>query len=204
MRQPRKERAPVTSQPLLIGVAQRLKECLRANDTIARLGGGEFSILLDGIHEAGDAIRMAERIHRHLEAPFNLTQQSGHEVCASTSIGIALNTAHYEDPAHLLRDADTALCRAKEQGRARYQIFDKAMHTKVVARLQLENELRRAIERQEFVVHYQPIIALKSGRIAGFEALARWQSPERGLVPPAGAACGVHSRGRRKRPHRVH
>ncbi|MBW3635275.1 MAG: EAL domain-containing protein [Armatimonadetes bacterium] len=169
---------------LLMGVAQRLQECLRTNDTIARLGGDEFSILLDNIHEAGDAIRVAERIQRDLGAPFALVEQSEQEVRASASIGIALSTTHYDDPAHLLRDADTALYRAKEQGRARYEMFDTAMHTKVVARLQLENELRRAIERQEFVVHYQPIIALESGRIAGFEALARWQSPQRGLVPP--------------------
>ncbi len=169
---------------LLVGVAQRLQECLRTNDSIARLGGDEFIILLDGIREEGDAMRVAERIERDLDAPFQLGEQDGQEVRVSASIGIALSASQYDQPAHLVRDADTALYRAKEQGRARYEMFDQAMHTKVVARLQLENELRRAIERHEFVVHYQPIIALNSGRIVGFEALARWQSPERGLVPP--------------------
>jgi diguanylate cyclase (GGDEF)-like protein len=169
---------------LLVGVAQRLQHCLRVNDTIARLGGDEFIILLDGLHEPDDAIRVAERIQHDLSAPFDLLEQGGQEVRVSASIGIALSTSGYDQPAHLVRDADTALYRAKEQGRARYEMFDAEMHIRVVARLQLENDLRRAIERREFVVHYQPIIALQSGRIVGFEALVRWQSPDRGLVPP--------------------
>ncbi len=170
---------------LLVGVAGRLQTCLRSNDTIARFGGDEFCILLDSIREEGDAIRVAERIQRDLAQPFHLMDQSNQEVTVSSSIGIVLSTGDYEQPAQLLRDADTALYRAKEHGRSRYEMFDTEMHLKVVERLNLETELRRAIERHEFVVHYQPIVALESGRIVGFEALARWQSPERGLVSPA-------------------
>jgi EAL domain-containing protein (putative c-di-GMP-specific phosphodiesterase class I) len=168
-----------------------LETCLRSGDTVAhlgeghtlgRLGGDEFIILLDDIKHASDATRVAERIGKELMSPFNIT---GQEVFTTASIGIALSTTGYERPEALLQDADTALNRAKMLGKARYEIFDAKMRASTVARLQLEAELRRAIERQEFQNYYQPIISLDTGRIKGFEALVRWQHPTRGLVSPA-------------------
>jgi EAL domain-containing protein (putative c-di-GMP-specific phosphodiesterase class I) len=117
-----------------------------------------------------------------LKLPFNL---DGHEVFTTASIGIALSNNRYETAEAVLRDADTAMYRAKAEGKARYEVFDMVMHARVVALLQLENDLRRAIEREEFCLHYQPIVALTDGRVTGFEALVRWQHPERGLVQPA-------------------
>lgn len=167
---------------LLIAIAQRLKVCLRAEDMVARLGGDEFAILLHKINNASDAINVVKRIQEKLTLPFNL---NGQEVFASTSVGIALSTDGYEQPEDLLRDADTAMYRAKALGRARYEVFDTPMHDHVVTLLQLETNLQRAIERQEFRTYYQPIVSLETGRITGFEALVRWQHPVRGLLTPA-------------------
>ena len=167
---------------LLIAIARQLESCLRAGDTVARLGGDEFAILLNDIEHFDDAIRVAERVLRELKLPFNL---DGHEVFTTASIGIALSNNRYETAEAVLRDADTAMYRAKAEGKARYEVFDMVMHARVVALLQLENDLRRAIEREEFCLHYQPIVALTDGRVTGFEALVRWQHPERGLVQPA-------------------
>jgi diguanylate cyclase (GGDEF)-like protein len=167
---------------LLIGIARRLEACLRPGDTVARLGGDEFAILLDEIRDVGDATRVAERIHRKLTLPFQL---DGHEVFTTASIGIAISASHYEQPDDLLRDADMAMYRAKALGKARHEMFDAEMHTRAVAILQMDSELRRAVERQEFLVHYQPIVSLASGQITGVEALLRWQHPERGLVFPS-------------------
>jgi PAS domain S-box/diguanylate cyclase (GGDEF) domain len=167
---------------LLIAIARRLNSCLRPGDTVARLGGDEFTIMLDDVKDLGDATRVAERIQQELTIPFNL---SGQEVFISTSIGIALSATGYDRPEDVLRDADTAMYRAKSLGKARHEVFDKAMHARAVALLQLETDLRRAIERQEFKLYYQPTVSLKTGRILGFEALIRWQHPERGLVLPA-------------------
>ncbi|MEO1133510.1 MAG: EAL domain-containing protein, partial [Cyanobacteria bacterium J06639_1] len=166
---------------LLQAFAERLQGCVRDRDNIARLGGDEFAILLDRIGQEKEATAIADRIQTALTEPFDL---GGRDVFVSTSIGIALNTTGYERIEALLRDADTAMYHAKASGKARYAIFDSDMHVQAVNRLHLENDLRRAIEREEFVVHYQPIVELRSGRIAGFEALIRWQHPERGLVPP--------------------
>jgi len=166
---------------LLITIARRLEGHLRPTDTVARLGGDEFAVLLDGLEDEGDAIRIAERVQEELIAPFNL---GGHEVFTTASIGIALNVPGYEHPESVLRDADTAMYRAKEKGKARYELFDADMHARAVERLRLENDLRRAVERGEFHVYYQPIVSLDSDRVAGFEALIRWGHPERGLVPP--------------------
>jgi predicted signal transduction protein with EAL and GGDEF domain len=171
-------------------VANRLEKCLRSTDTVARLGetftvarlgGDEFTILLDDIKETADADRAAERLMTSLTAPFVL---AGKEVFTSVSIGIALSNVVYEQPEEMLRDADTAMYRAKSLGKARYEVFDADMRASVMARLQLETDLRRAIEREEFRNFYQPIVALESGHVVGFEALLRWQHPTRGLVGP--------------------
>lgn len=167
---------------LLIAMARRLESCTREVDMVARLGGDEFAILLDGIANGAEATNMARRIQEKLQSPFNL---SGHEVFTTTSIGIALSSTGYDHPEAMLRDADTAMYRAKGQGKACYEVFDKGMHTHAVYVLQMENDLRRAIDREELRVYYQPIVSLDSGQLAGFEALIRWQHPERGFINPA-------------------
>lgn len=172
---------------LLVALVQRLEACTRPGDTIARLGGDEFTILLDNINEIGDATWIAERLQKELAVPFNL---SGHEVFTTASIGIASGGVDgacgsgYDRPEELLRDADTAMYRAKILGKARHEIFDTDMHTHAVALLELETDLRRAIEHQEFQVYYQPIVELKTSKIIGFEALVRWQHPDHGLISP--------------------
>jgi diguanylate cyclase (GGDEF)-like protein/PAS domain S-box-containing protein len=167
---------------LLIATARRLQGCLHTGDTIARLGGDEFTVLLDDIREVADATRIAERIQKQLSMPFDI---NGHEVFTTASIGIALSSSGYERPEDLLRDADTAMYRAKAMGKARYEVFDSAMRDRAVARLQLETDLRRALEREEFLVYYQLIVSLEDGRISGCEALLRWQHPTRGLISPS-------------------
>ncbi|HEX5735266.1 MAG TPA: EAL domain-containing protein [Blastocatellia bacterium] len=167
---------------LLIAIARRLEVCLRDGDTIARLGGDEFTILLDGIKDYGDARRVAERVKEVLEQPFGL---AGRELFITASVGIKYSCGGDEKPEDLLRDADTAMYSAKALGKAQYQIFDARMHAHALTLLQTESDLRRAIEREELRVDYQPIVALKSGRICGFEALVRWRHPERGLISPS-------------------
>lgn len=166
---------------LLVELARRLKSCLRPGDVVARLGGDEFTVLLDDIRDVSDATRVAERILNELQMPFDL---GGHEAFTTASIGIALSTAGHDLPEHVLRDADTAMYRAKVRGKARYEMFDEAMHARAVAQLKLETDLRRALTRNELRVQYQPIVELASGVIMGFEALVRWEHPERGLVSP--------------------
>jgi diguanylate cyclase (GGDEF)-like protein/PAS domain S-box-containing protein len=166
---------------LLVAIARRLERCVRPGDTVARLGGDEFTVLLDDITDASDATRVADRIQRELQLPFNI---SGQEVFTSASIGIALSKSGYERPDDLLRDADIAMYRAKALGKARYEMFDAEMHALAVSQLQLETDLRRALDREEFRVHYQPIYSLSHGKILGFEALVRWQHPQRGSILP--------------------
>src|SRR6185295_3416524 len=166
---------------LLTAIARRLETCVRPGDTVARLGGDEFTILLDDMRDLADAVQVADRILDQTSKPFLL---EGNEVFATVSIGIAPG-ADYEKPDDLLRDADTAMYRAKERGKNCYEVFDSAMHSRAVARLQLETDLRKAIERKEFRVYYQPIVSLLTNSLVGFEALVRWQHPQRGLVPPA-------------------
>jgi diguanylate cyclase (GGDEF)-like protein len=166
---------------LLVETARRLERCSRPSDTVARLGGDEFAVLLDGLDSDCDAMRVAERVQEELMRPFHL---GGHEVYTAASIGITLSTHGYEDPENVLRDADTAMYRAKEKGKARYELFDAEMHADALARLRLENDLRRAVEHGEFEVYYQPVVALSTGRLSGFEALVRWRHPERGIVGP--------------------
>lgn len=166
---------------LLVAIADRLAHCLNSNDTIARLGGDEFVILLEDVRDKNSVILIAEQIHQELSLPFNL---EGHEVFTAASIGIAFGSKSYVRPEELLRDADTAMYHAKEQGRGRYEIFNSGMHIHAVALLQLETDLRRALERQELLLHYQPIVSLRTKQIVGFEALLRWNHPKRGMVSP--------------------
>ena len=166
---------------LLVAIARRLERCVRPGDTVARLGGDEFTVLLDDIQDASDATRIADRIQRDLNMPFNI---SGQEVFTSASIGIALSGSAYERPDDLLRDADIAMYRAKALGKARYEVFDAEMHARAVTQLQLETDLRRALDREEFRIHYQPVFSLLTGHVIGFEALVRWHHPQRGVVLP--------------------
>jgi diguanylate cyclase (GGDEF)-like protein/PAS domain S-box-containing protein len=166
---------------LLVEISWRLRKSLRAGDTVARLGGDEFAILLRDMEEPGEAARVAHRIHAELARPFEI---GGNEVYTTASIGIVLSTIGFTRPEDFLRAADTAMYRAKARGRGHHEVFDQEMHARVMQTLQLENDLRRAVERDEVIVHYQPIIALDTGHVSGFEALARWRHPERGLISP--------------------
>ncbi|MEH2409797.1 EAL domain-containing protein [Nostoc sp.] len=166
---------------LLTALARILENCLRAGDTVARLGGDEFTILLDNLSNIDDVITVVERIHQALTSAFKL---SGNEVFTTVSIGIALSNPSYNLPEELLRDADIAMYHAKALGKARHQIFDSTMYSQVTKLLELEMALRRAVERREFLIHYQPIVLLETYKIIGFEALVRWQHPEHGLVFP--------------------
>ena len=166
---------------LLVAIARRLRKMMRPGDTVARLGGDEFAVLINAVEAPSDATRISERIHDELSRPFDL---EGHEVFTTASIGIAMGTTDYDRPEDLLRDADTAMYRAKSLGKNRHSIFDQQMHERAVELLQLETDLRRGVDRDEFCLHYQPIISLARGEIEGFEALVRWQHPERGLVYP--------------------
>ena len=167
---------------LLVAFAERLERTLRPIDTLARFGGDEFAILLSGMTDATDAVRVAQRISEELSQPFVLDKNSAF---ATASIGIALSSTGYDRPDDILRDADIAMYRAKENGKARYEVFDHGMHARAVSRLQLESDLRHAIDMKEFSVYYQPIVCLQTGRLAGVEALVRWNHPRRGLVEPA-------------------
>jgi diguanylate cyclase (GGDEF)-like protein len=166
---------------LLILVARRLEGCIRQTDLVARFGGDEFAILLDAIESPADAIRVAAKVQQAISAPFKL---HNHEAVTTASIGVALSSSDYSEAEDMIRDADTAMYRAKDHGKARYEIFDTAMHTRAVTLLRLESDLRLALERQELCVYYQPIISVASGELFGFEALVRWQHPERGIIPP--------------------
>jgi diguanylate cyclase (GGDEF)-like protein len=167
---------------LLVLVAGRLAGCLRPGDSVARLGGDEFAVLIDEMSDQEVPSIVAARIELALRDPFVL---EGREVFVTASVGTALNKDRYEGPEDFLRDADTALHHAKEQGKARHEVFHTAMHARALARLQLENDLHRALEREELSLHYQPIVGLRDGAIVGFEALLRWLREGQGLVPPA-------------------
>ncbi|HWT02608.1 MAG TPA: EAL domain-containing protein [Pyrinomonadaceae bacterium] len=166
---------------LLIGIARRLENCLRPGDTIARVGGDEFTVLLEELSDEPEAISIAHRIQRDLSIPFNF---DGHEVYTTASIGIAPSTTGYDNPADIMRDADTAMYRAKTLGKNRYEVFDKAMHEVAINLLQMETDLRHALEREEFFIQYQPIVSLHNFSLRGFEALLRWRHRERGLISP--------------------
>lgn len=166
---------------LLIMIARRLETCVRQSDVVARFGGDEFAILLESIQGPSDAIYVAEKVLQTIAAPFKLTN---HEAITTASIGVALSSPNYKEAEDIIRDADTAMYRAKEGGKARYEIFDTAMHTRAVTLLRLETDLRRAIENDELRVYYQPIVSVTTGQLHGFEALVRWHHPERGVVSP--------------------
>ncbi|CAD5920533.1 putative signaling protein PA1727 [Planktothrix agardhii] len=166
---------------LLILIAHRLSCYVKPQNTLARLGGDEFAILLTEIPNFHDVTTLSDQILQCFSQPFNLER---HEIFMNASIGIVIGNCEYNEPEYLLRDADTAMYRAKALGKGQYHLFDPVMHTAALERLQLETDLRRGIEQEELVVHYQPIVSLITGRISGFEALVRWRHPKRGLIPP--------------------
>lgn len=166
---------------LLIGIANRLRDCVRPADLVARLGGDEFTILVQGKYDQQEVIGIAERIKEKFAVPFDL---DGNEVYTSASIGILHNTEKHQKPEDLMRDADTAMYQAKRAGKACHEVFDENMHKAMKETLQLETDLRRAIENREFDVYYQPIYSLQTGEIEGFEALARWNHKTQGDIPP--------------------
>jgi diguanylate cyclase (GGDEF)-like protein/PAS domain S-box-containing protein len=166
---------------MLVEVGRRLRRCLRPSDTVARLGGDEFAILLEDLEDQEDVLAAVDRIHSEVRRPVRL---AGRDVFTSASIGIVHGIAEYDLPETLLRDADVAMYRAKHAGRSRHVIYDAGLHGAAVARLELETDLRHAFDRGEFILHYQPIIELSSGRTIQFEALLRWACPKRGLVSP--------------------
>jgi diguanylate cyclase (GGDEF)-like protein/PAS domain S-box-containing protein len=166
---------------LLVGIARRLETCVRSIDTVARLGGDEFTILLEDLKDPAETVEIVDRIQKELSVPFKL---GGHEVFTSVSIGVAPSTTGYERAEDILRDADTAMYRAKSSGKARHEVFDREMHAHAMNLLHIETDLRRAVERGEMRLHYQPIVSLADEKVIGFEALVRWQHSERGLVSP--------------------
>jgi diguanylate cyclase (GGDEF)-like protein len=167
---------------LLTAVAGRLRACVRPEDTLARIGGDEFAVLLEGIEDSTDATRVCERILGELAKPIQVADL---EMSTSASIGIVVESSSNRGPDELLRDADAAMYRAKALGGGRCEIFDRELQRLVSSRLTAEQELRRAVERDELVLHYQPIVALGTRQVVGLEALLRWQHPERGLLLPA-------------------
>jgi predicted signal transduction protein with EAL and GGDEF domain len=167
---------------LLVGFGDRLRGCIRAGDTVARLGGDEFIVLLEDISTTNEATAMAERIAELLRAPMAVGDR---EVVVTASIGIALSTPHHDRTESVLRNADLALYRAKALGKARWALFELRMERDALERLELETDLRRALERNELRLAYQPIVSLADGHIVEVEALARWQHPTRGQVSPA-------------------
>jgi diguanylate cyclase (GGDEF)-like protein/PAS domain S-box-containing protein len=167
---------------LLTAVSERLQGCLRLENTLARFGGDEFTVLLEEVANPNEAVGVAERILETFRSPFVL---DGREVVVTASIGIALGTASTKNSEELLRDADTAMYRAKAQGTPKYEFFDRRMYERTLARLNVENDLWRALQNDEFVVHCQPIVNLGTGEAWGVEALVRWQHPEKGLLHPS-------------------
>jgi diguanylate cyclase (GGDEF)-like protein/PAS domain S-box-containing protein len=170
-----------SADQLLIQIAQRVKTCMRQGDVLARVGGDEFAVLLDDVSGEEEASSVATRIQQALAISFNLL---GQEVYTTMSIGIALASGNGEHVSDMLRDAETAMHSAKARGKARYEIFGRDMHGELMSRLKMETDLRRACERDELFVDYQPIVSLQSRTLIGFEALVRWDHPEFGLVPP--------------------
>lgn len=170
-----------TGDALLVSIAERLRANLRDTDTAARFGGDEFVVLLDGLAGIGEATEVCRRLLAVFEEPHRIEDKS---VVSTASVGLVSSDLGYERAEDMLRDADAAMYQAKAAGRAQFRVFDQAMHEKALARLELEQDLRLALERDQFRLHYQPIVSLATGEVAGFEALLRWEHSERGLVPP--------------------
>lgn len=166
---------------LLISISERLRDCMRPSDIVARLGGDEFTILVEGRYDVDEVIRIAERIQQKFSMPFDL---KGHEVYSSASIGILHASEKHLSSEDMMRDADTAMYQAKRAGKARHEVFDETMHLAAKETLQLETDLRRAIENKEIFLVYQPIFSLSTGQMQGIEALTRWEHPEKGSIPP--------------------
>jgi diguanylate cyclase (GGDEF)-like protein len=166
---------------LLVAISRILKLCSRKIDTVARLSGDEFTILLEDLQDFQDAIAIAERLLEKLSSPIELNER---KVFSGASIGIVFGSIHYQNGVELLRDADIAMYRAKALGKGRYAIFDQEMYAQTIHLSQIEIDLRLALECQELLLYYQPIVSLKTGRVVGFEALLRWQHPTRGLILP--------------------
>ncbi|HUQ29603.1 MAG TPA: EAL domain-containing protein [Usitatibacter sp.] len=167
---------------LLVNVGKRLRAMLRPTDVLARLGGDEFAILVEDLNRQRDAIDLAERVHKELEKPIRLGAM---EVTVSASVGITFSTNNYQSSDQIIRDADIAMYKAKSRGKAQYAVFDSSLHRHVAEQLQLEQELRRALGQGQLILEYQPICTLKDRKLTGFEALVRWNHPERGLLEPA-------------------
>ncbi|MCA9523075.1 MAG: bifunctional diguanylate cyclase/phosphodiesterase, partial [Myxococcales bacterium] len=166
---------------LLVQLSQRLTSCVKARDMVARFAGDEFIILLDDVAKQSEASEIAKRIQEKIMWPFSLNDQ---EVYITSSIGITLGTRQYKTPSEILRDADIALHRSKEQGKARHEFFSTGMFQFAIARMRIENDLRKVIDRGEIQLNYQPIVDLASGTLNGFEALVRWHHPEIGMISP--------------------
>src|SRR5688572_312359 len=166
---------------LLVAISKRLRECMRPADTVARLGGDEFTILVEGTHDLPEVTKIAERIQEEFKLPFQI---AGNEIYSSASIGILHASDTHSTSEEMMRDADTAMYQAKRSGKARHEIFDENMYAVARETLQLETDLRKAIEKNEFSVLYQPIIALDTDEVVGIEALARWDHPEFGKISP--------------------
>ncbi|MEM8641573.1 MAG: EAL domain-containing protein [Cyanobacteria bacterium P01_G01_bin.54] len=184
---------------LLVAVAKRLKQCLRKSDTLARMGGDEFAVLVQDVTHPQQVLDLAQEMNHRLALPFHVEQ---YEIFINASIGVVFNREDlytqlnavptdpdtavfcYQDAEHLLRDADTAMYQAKAEGKGRYEVFNVQMHEQAIHLLQLENDLRRALDNQEFGLHYQPIVCLSTDKIVGFEALVRWNHPRQGLISP--------------------
>lgn len=166
---------------LLIDLSRRLRRCVRASDFVARLGGDEFAIVIRVLEDSERIATTIECIRQRLLQPFLIASQ---DILLGLSVGVVMYDASYTEPEELLRDADTAMYAAKKRGRGRFEVFNLDMHEQMVARLRLSAELRTALEAQQFVLHYQPVVDARQGRVTGFEALMRWQHPDRGLVPP--------------------
>ena len=165
----------------LVEVARRLEGCIRGVDSVAHLGSDDFAILLDGMKDVSDPTRVANRIHQALSSPVRVEK---HQVFVGASIGISISLTGYQDPEDLVRDAQKALMRAKTEGPGSYQMFDPVLHARALARVRLEGRIRRALEEDQLMLHYQPLVSLSDGRLYGFEALVRWEDPDHGIVAP--------------------
>lgn len=167
---------------VLVEVARRLEQCIRGLDSAARLTGDDFAILLDGMRDVSDPTRVADRVQQALSMP---VQAEGHAVAVSASIGMAISLTGYQDPEDLVLDAQKALMRARAEGPGTHQMFDPVLHARALARVRLEGRIRRALDEEQLMLHYQPMVSLADGTLYGFEALVRWNDPDHGLVPPA-------------------